>query len=118
MIEEEKSVGPVKTSDGEGYLYDYFKFLTSLSLLTLAGIFAISQMDGGLDQIGKRSLVATMATVAGGGIVSFMGVGQIVQDRTSGVHSPRRLKFLMKLAPALYCVGVGASLMMFLDVMY
>lgn len=119
MIEEqEKNVGPVQPHEADGYAYDYFKFLTSLSLLTLAGIFAISQMDGAMEQIGKGSLIAIMATVAAGGIASFMGVGQIVHAKTSGIDSARKIAGLLKAAPALYCVGLGASLWMFLDVMY
>ena len=116
--DQEQRVDRGRFGDGESYVYDYFKFLTSLSLLTLAGIFAISQMDGALEQIGKPMLVAIMATVAAGGIASFMGVGQVVYDKSTGVDSQRKISFLMKAAPALYCVGVGASLMMFLDVMY
>jgi hypothetical protein len=99
-------------------LYDFFKHLTSLSLITIAGIFAISQMDGALEQIGKPALVVTMATVAAGGIASFMGVSQIVLARTTGTDQSRKIRILMRTAPALYCLGVGASLMMFLDVMY
>ena len=119
MIEDQEQRAERGTfAEGDGYVYDYFKFLTSLSLLTLAGIFAIFQMDGALEQIGKPMLVAIMATVAAGGIASFMGVGQVVYAKTTGVDSQRKIGFLMKAAPALYCVGVGASLMMFLDVMY
>jgi hypothetical protein len=104
--------------EGDSYAYDYFKFLTQLSLLTIAGIFAISQMNGALEQIGKVSLIAIMAAVAAGGIASFTGVSQIVVAKTTGTDQSRKIAFLMKVAPAFYCVGVGASLMMFLDVMY
>ena len=116
--DQEQKVGGRTAADGEGYLYDYFKFLTSLSLLTLAGIFAISQMQGALEQIGKVSLIAIMDTVAGGCIASFLGAGQIVHAKITGVDSKRKIDVLMKVAPALYGLGLGGSLMMFLDVMY
>jgi hypothetical protein len=101
MEDEERRIARLQSGEGDSYVYDYFKFMTSLSLLTLAGIFAISQMDGALEQIGKPALVAVMAAVAGGGIVSFMGVAQVVQAKVSGVESSRKIGLLMKVAPAL-----------------
>jgi hypothetical protein len=120
MIEDEElpARASAREREGDGYAYDFFKFLTSLSLLTLAGIFAISQMQNALGEIGKVTLIATMATVAAGGIASFIGVNQIVIGKTTGTDESRKIKLLMKLAPALYCIGVGGALMMFLDVMY
>ena len=117
MIEDESRSRP-EQSNGDGYVYDYFKFMTSLSLLTLAGIFAISQMEGALEQIGKPTLLMVMAAVAIGGMASFSGASHVVQQQMTGVSGKRMIAILMKVAPAFYGIGVGASLMMFLDVMY
>jgi hypothetical protein len=116
MEDEERRIARLQSGEGDSYVYDYFKFMTSLSLLTLAGIFAISQMDGALEQIGKPALVAVMAAVAGGGIVHGRGAGSASQGLGCGVFSQDRPAHESSARP--FCVGVGASLMMFLDVMY
>jgi hypothetical protein len=118
MIEDEERTGRVDRGEQDGYAYDFFKFLTSLSLLTMAGIFAISQMDGAMSKIGKPHLVGTLGIVALAGMTAFSGVATIVNARTRALDKSRNIRWLLQLAPGLYGGGVGATLMMFLEVMY
>jgi len=114
----ESSAAALGDRDGDGYRYDFFKYLTSLSLLTLAGAFAISQNEGALEEIGKTTLAVVMGTVALAAIASFMGASEIVRVKSGGTPAGRRVDLLAKAAPAIYCLGVGGILMMFLDVLF
>ncbi len=119
MIEEqEKSVGPVHHDEADGYRYDFFKYLTSLSLLTLAGAFGISQNEGALEEIGRVALATVMGTVALAAIASFMGASEIVRVKSGGTPSSRRVELLARAAPSIYALGVGGFLMLFLDVFF
>jgi exosortase/archaeosortase len=104
--------------DGDSYRYDFFKYLTSLSLLTLAGAFTISQNEGALEEIGRTSLAIVMGTVALAAIASFMGAMEIVRIKSGGAPIGRRVDLLAHAAPAIYSLGVGGILMMFLDTLF
>ena len=119
MIEEESEAGSAMPGrDAAAYRYDFFKYLTSLSLLTLAGAFTISQNEGALDEIGRTTLAVVMGTVALAAVASFMGASEIVRVKSGGTASGRRVDLLARAAPAIYSLGVGGILMMFLEVLY
>jgi hypothetical protein len=120
MIEEQSESFPSPSADrdSEGYRYDFFKYLTSLSLLTLAGAFGISQNEGALEEIGRTTLAIVMGTVALAAIASFMGANEIVRVKSGGAPAGRRVDLLARAAPAIYSLGVGGILMMFLDVLF
>jgi hypothetical protein len=116
--QSESSASMFADRDSEGYRYDFFKYLTSLSLLTLAGAFTISQNEGALEEIGRTTLAVVMGTVALAAIASFMGASEIVRVKSGGTPVGRRVDLLARAAPAIYAVGVGGILMMFLDVLF
>jgi hypothetical protein len=116
--QSESSPSAVADRDGDGYRYDFFKYLTSLSLLTLAGAFTISQNDGALEEIGRTTLAVVMGTVALAAVASFMGASEIVRVKSGGTPVGRRVDLLAQAAPGIYCLGVGGILMMFLDVLF
>ena len=117
MIDEERPLPPVRSDhESDGYLYDFFKFQTQLSLLTLAGVFAVTQMQGASAAVGKVTVLIIMGTVTAGGIAAFMGASELVRAKAAGL-SPRRVPIYAKLAPGLYALGVGGFLMMFADVL-
>jgi hypothetical protein len=116
--QDESPASAAADRDGDGYRYDFFKYLTSLSLLTLAGAFTISQNEGALDEIGRTTLAIVMGTVALAAIASFMGANEIVRMKSGGAPSGRRVDLLARAAPAIYSLGVGGILMMFLDVLF
>jgi exosortase/archaeosortase len=120
MTEDESESPPSAGADrdGDGYRYDFFKYLTSLSLLTLAGAFTISQNEGALEEIGRTSLAIVMGTVALAAIASFMGALEIVRIKSGGAPVGRRVDLLAQAAPGIYSLGVGGILMMFLDTLF
>lgn len=109
MTEDEK-IPPAHDSDG--LLYDWFKHLTSLSMLTLGGVLTISQLPQA-DDIKKPVLTGILIGVAAAGVAAFSGAEQIVQARTTGTPLPRLVGFLQKAAPALLGMSVGAFLYTF-----
>ncbi|HYI42359.1 MAG TPA: hypothetical protein VD768_01895 [Sphingomicrobium sp.] len=100
-------------ANAELLLYDFFKFLTSMSLLTLGGMLAISQsVDRG--DIAPFALIVVLLIISGGGISSFVGAGEIVKQRYTGSPS-RSLEFHRKAAPSMLAIGIGMFLGVYVD---
>ena len=101
------------SSDRELLLYDYFKHLTSLTLLTLGAVLAIAQAADSKD-VKPPVLVAVLVVISAGGICSFVGASEIVKKRYTGSVS-RSLEFYRKAAPAFLALGVGMFLGVYVD---
>jgi hypothetical protein len=101
-----------ESADGDALLYDWFKHLTSLSLLTLGGILTLSQVIDG-EMIKKPLLAGVLVVVATAGILSFSGAAQIVKGRSLGMHVPPRVYKLQTWAAMVLSMGVGAFLYLF-----
>jgi hypothetical protein len=103
--------------DSEALLYDWFKHLTSLSLLTLGGILSISQLvtQGGFK---KHTIVALLVSVGLSGVIGFTGAESIVHARTSGSPLPRSVHLMRKIGSASLGLGVGAFLYIFIKAVY
>ena len=106
-----------RETDADSYLYDFFKFLTSLSVLTLAAIFTVSQLHGAMQRVGKLSFGFILACVAVAGMLSFMGASELVRTKLGGKPGWSKIEFFRKAAPLAYALGVGGFLMMFVDVL-
>ena len=104
---------PEDRGASELLLYDFFKHLTSLSLLTLGGVLAIAQ---GADKSDVKPimLIIVLLIISAGGICSFAGAGEIVRKRYTAT-SPHNLEFYRKAAPALLALGVGMFLGIYVD---
>lgn len=96
-------------------LYDYFKHLTSLSLLSLGGMLAMAEKAKGTESFGM--LIAVMATVAFAAICSFSGASEIVASRFRADRKPRQIGFYRVAAPVLLSFGIGGFLYMFAKTM-
>jgi hypothetical protein len=103
--------------DAQSYLYDFFKYMTSLSLLTLAAILAVSQLPEAAD-LAKTKVVIALGIVSLGALTAFAGAGQVVRSKMQQEPLAKQTILCLKAAPAVYLIGVGYFLMMFLDVMY
>lgn len=68
-------------------LYDWFKYLTSLSLLTLGGVLSLVQGADGAP-IKKSVLFVVLAFVVVSGMLSFTSAAQVVASRTRGTPLP------------------------------
>ena len=115
MIDDQNGV-PVP-QDSEALLYDWFKHLTSLSLLTLGGILSISQLvtEGGFK---KHTVMVLLVAVGLSGVIGFTGAESIVQARTTGTPLPKSLHVMRKIGTATFGMGVGAFLYIFTKAVY
>jgi hypothetical protein len=107
------SITPAERSDSELLLYDFFKHLTSLSLLTLGGVLAISQ-SGDKADVKPLMLMGVLVMISAGGICSFIGASEIVRKRYTG-STLHKIELYRKVAPALLAVGVGMFLGVYAD---
>jgi hypothetical protein len=114
MIDD--SDGPRLHGENDPILYDWYKHLTSLSVLTLGGVLSLSQLpDAG--EIKKPILIGVLVALAAAGVCSFSGAEQIVRARTSNLPLPRSALQLQKLATITFSAGVGAFLYIFVKAM-
>ena len=96
---------------GEALLYDFFKHMTSLSLVTLGGVLTISQIPD-MD-IRPFSLGLVVVTLSAAGVAGFAGMDEIVKARLDGKQAGRRLSLYRKFCPAAFGIGVGGFLSLF-----
>jgi len=114
MIDEEQ--GPAAQSHGDAYLYDFFKYMTSVSLLTLGGVLTVSQMDG--DDLERHTLLIVMTPVALSTLMAFTGAVEMVKAKSSGKELSKSVHRMAKFAPGAFLLGVGAFIAMFVDVTF
>ena len=117
MIDEEegpKRPEPAGGRDGDLLLYDFFKHLTSLALLTLGGVLVVIQKADPKD-VKPAMVIIDIAVISLSGILAFSGSSEIARARFTGQPASRSLEFLRKAAPITLTVGVGMFLAMFVD---
>lgn len=117
MIDEDE--GPRRPDsaggrDGDLLLYDFFKHLTSLALLTLGGVLVIVQKVDPKD-VKPFMVIIDIGFISLSGILAFSGSSEIARARFSGAEPARSLEFLRKAAPISLTIGVGMFLAMFVD---
>jgi hypothetical protein len=96
---------------GDLVLYDYFKHLTTLSLLVLGGILTVSQTaKGAAMKAPGVMMVAAVVTLAG--VISFSAASEIARAHYHG-DRPKRLDLYRKSAPVILSLGVGMFLFLF-----
>ena len=118
MIDEDTKVEPRDHSGvdryGETLLYDFAKFMTTLSLLVLGAMLTLSGAARAGD-LKIFNIIFVSAAVALAGICSFMTANSLVDSRARGKEPSPHLSTIMKAATGLIGIGVGGFLMMWLD---
>jgi len=112
--EEEPLPAPQQGHDGELLLYDYFKHLTTLALLTLGGVLTLAQMADPAD-VKPWLMIVILVMVAAAGVCSFGGASEIVRARYTAQARLKSLNFYRVAAPSLLAFGVGMFLAQFVD---
>jgi hypothetical protein len=119
MIDEEEArVDPREHGGdrhyGETLMYDFAKFMTTLSLLVLGGLLTLSgaARDGDL-KLGN--IIFVSAAVATAGVLAFTTANAVVEARARGREPASYLPRLMKASMGFIGVGVGGFLAMWLD---
>ena len=103
--------GPLGT-DADAMLYDWFKHLTSLSLVTLGGVLSLSQVADA-ENIKPATLAVVLVLVSVAGIMAFSAADQVVQSRVKGEPIPAQVKWMQRGIPAVLGMGLGAFVYVF-----
>lgn len=113
MIEGDGAPPPMD-DQGLALLYDWFKHLTSLSLLTLGGVLSLVQGTDGAP-IKKGLLIIVLVCVVTSGIFSFSGAAQVVKSRTEGTPLPASMRLTQAIVGFALSAGVGAFIYIFVS---
>ncbi|HEX8226120.1 MAG TPA: hypothetical protein VF605_20135 [Allosphingosinicella sp.] len=103
MIEEQEAP-PRGDHDGDHYLYDFFKYLTSVSLLSLGAVFTFLGMETakGVPILMKAAAIVVLGTAA---FMAFFGAEQLVAAKARGEQIGPAVYQLRRLAPKVYLIG-------------
>ena len=106
---EEQLIAEFRGADAENLSYDFFKNMTSLSILTLGGMLTLAE---GLfaERIEFWQMLVCAGLIAGGGVVGLQCQADIVQMARGRKVSTAWLRFGHRLAPGLLGGGIGAFL--------
>ncbi|ANY20402.1 hypothetical protein A6F68_01892 [Tsuneonella dongtanensis] len=94
-------------------LYDWFKHMTTLSLVTLGGVLGILQAA----EMNVRSglLGAMISAIAVAGILGFDGQNRLLIAEIAGKPLPSYLTWHRRIAMAAYGTGTGAFLSLIVE---
>lgn len=102
------SIVEASVRQGELLLYDYFKHMTTLALVTLGGILTISQS---LDTpVPLRDLATVVVLISLGGALSLHGLETIIKARLRDRALPRWIHWYRTLAGGSFGIGTGLFL--------
>lgn len=110
-MDDDSAVAELPARDADLLLYDYFKHISSLVLITLGGLLLVLK-DFSPKDLRPAFVLATFIFVSGSGIVAFSGTQEIVRAKATG-KAPRWLNLSRIAAPNLLGVGLGIFLAMF-----
>jgi hypothetical protein len=114
VTDDEDKLPTPSEGDGDLLLYDFFKHLTSLALLTLGGVLIVIQ-DVDPKDVKPFMVIIDIGIISLSGILAFSGSSEIARSRYLGIPPAKSLEFLRKAAPALLTIGAGMFLAMFVD---
>jgi uncharacterized protein involved in exopolysaccharide biosynthesis len=113
MIDDEPAVPDGR--DAQALLYDFFKWITTLSLLTLGAILSLSQSAD--LKLTARDLLLVLGPLSLASVVGLTGAEGVVRNRLTG-HKPRiKPSLALWLAVGSLGLGTGAFLSLFWDVL-
>lgn len=104
---------PAMDDSGLAALYDWFKYLTSLSLLTLGGVLSLVQ--GADVPIKKPLLIVVLAFVVVSGLCAFSGAAQVMKSRTQGTPLPPSIRITQAVIGFTLSGGLGAFIYIFVS---
>ena len=114
MIDNDDKPLVPRSEDRELILYDFFKYLTSLVLLTLGGLLIVMK-DFDPKDVKPFMVLSAIVLLSTAGIAAFSGSSEIVRSRYLGEPPRRSLQLMRVTAPLLLAAGIGLFLSMFMD---
>jgi hypothetical protein len=117
MSDGDPRQGQERPADGDSYLYDFFKYLTSVSLVSLGAIFTFVEMDK-IKGVSDFAIGAAVAVLGLAAFLSFIGAEQLVSAKSAGREIEPNVYRLRKLAPRAYLLGLGILAFVCGDVLF
>ncbi len=118
MTDDEESVKPHDHAPanryGETLLYDFAKFLTTLSLLSLGGLLTLREAAQAGD-LKIFNIVMVSAGILIAGSLAFLTASTLAHARATETEPPKYLPTLMKAALGALGFGVGGFVMLWID---
>jgi hypothetical protein len=103
-IETEGKILARSKDDDELLVYDYFKHLTTLSLVALGGVLSISTSIPG---ISPRSIIVIVVLLGLAGAVSLAALDVMVNERMYNRAIPRYIRYLRMVSVCFFGIGIG-----------
>lgn len=113
IIDSESPIPESSQSRATLLLYDWFKNMTTLSLITLGGLLSILQ--AGETNVKPGLLEAIIILIAIGGIIGFDGQSRILKAELANKPLPNILRWFRRVAVWSYTLGVGMFLTLFVE---
>ena len=118
MSDEESPVDPKALAPVDRYaeslLYDFSKFLTTLSLLSLGGVLSLTQAANRAD-VKLFNIALVLGTISLAGVLALSTANGLVEARAAGSEPKPHLRRWIQGAMALLCIGMGGFIMMWWD---
>ena len=106
---DEEVLAEYKGIDAESLSYDFFKHLTSLSILVLGGVLTLSQ-EVFSESVEDWQMFAVAGMIALGGLIALQCQSDIVQVARGKKSSSSVLRWGHRIAPAFFGAGIGVFL--------
>ena len=113
-MSDDDQLGPLNSADSDLILYDFFKHLTSLSILVLGGVLLVAGTTDPKD-VKRWLVVVVLIFISAAGVLAFSGSSEIVRARSTRTPVSPSLGWTRKVAPGLLAMGVGMFLAMYAD---
>jgi len=111
MTEDDGDPLPADANDaGEAMLYDYFKHLTSLCIISLGGVIALVPSTKGAS---VKPIIAVLIVLGLAALTSFSGGSEIVRARFQRTPLHKSVDLCRVVAPVLLSIGVGMFVYLF-----
>ena len=116
MIEDDKVQHGEQPPEqyGESLIYDFAKFLTTLSILALGGVLTIAETADTAD-VKTFNIVMVSLALAAAAAVAAITASVIAIARFTGEALPPRLERWISAAVALLGMGLGMFIYMWID---
>ena len=99
---------------GESLLYDFAKFLTTLSILAIGGVLTITETADRADNKTANIAIVTIA-LSLAALSAVSTANAIAQARYTGKDVPNNLHYFLGATTALLGMGLGMFLFMWID---
>lgn len=93
-------------------LYDFFKHISTLSLVAIGGALGIAP-----DEVGRDALALVLLSIGLAGAVAVMGLLSITRAHAAGQPMPERVRLYRTLAGGLFSFGIGTFLVVSIRVL-